>query len=109
MNERPTTLIVCVNRRFQGDKGSCADKGSQALAENLERGIAERNIDITLECIRCLGQCGRGPAMRLAPGGKFFFKVTGNDVPGLLDELERLCGRRLDEKKVDPPQFWPGS
>ena len=109
MNEHPTTLIVCVNRRFQSDKGSCAEKGSEALVENLEQGIAERNIDITLERIRCLGQCGRGPSMRLAPGGKFFFKVTGDDVPGLLDELERLCGHRLDEENTAPPQFWPGS
>jgi len=39
MTDKPTTLIVCVNRRFQSDKGSCADKGSEALADVLEHGI----------------------------------------------------------------------
>ena len=47
MTDKPTTLIVCVNRRFQSDKGSCAEKGSEALADILEQSIRERNIDIT--------------------------------------------------------------
>ena len=106
---RPHTLIVCINRRFRSDKGSCADKGSEALADALERGIADRKIDISLERIRCLGECGRGPSMRLAPGGKFYFRVQPQDVMSLLDELESVCGHRPDEKKNDGPVAWPGS
>ena len=109
MNERPTTLRVCIHRRCQSDKGSCAEKGSEALAEILERGIAERHIDITVERIRCLGQCSHGPSMRLAPGGKFFFKMTEEDLAGLLDELEQLCGYRKEKKYPAKQQFWPGS
>ena len=71
MTDKPTTLIVCVNRRFQSDKGSCAEKGSGALADILEQSIRERNIDITLERIKCLGVCGNGPSMGLATGGNF--------------------------------------
>ncbi len=108
-NARPTTLIVCVNRRFQSDKGSCAEKGSEVIAAHLERGIAERNINITLERIRCLGECSRGPAMRVAPGGKFFLNVKMKDIPGLLNELEQLCGFRKDKKKMDSSHYWPGS
>ena len=108
-NTRPTTLIVCVNRRFQSDKGSCAEKGSENIAAYLEQGIAERQINITLERIRCLGECSHGPAMRLAPGGKFFLHVQTDDVPGLLDELEQLCGHRQDKKNANPPPYGPGT
>lgn len=109
MTDSPTTLIVCVNRRFQSDKGSCAEKGSEALADALEKAIADRKINITLERIRCLGECGNGPSMRLAPGGKFFLKVKPDDIVGILGELETLCGLRQDEKTDAAPRFYPGS
>ncbi|MEQ8194871.1 MAG: (2Fe-2S) ferredoxin domain-containing protein [Rhodospirillales bacterium] len=109
MSDPPTTLIVCVNRRFQSDKGSCAEKGSEALADTLAAGIETRRLNIALERIRCLGQCLHGPSMRLAPGGKFYLGVTPEDIPAILDEIESLCGRRAAEKKPASARFWPGS
>ena len=41
MTDKPTILIVCVNCRFQSDKGSYAEKGSEALADILEQSIRE--------------------------------------------------------------------
>jgi NADH:ubiquinone oxidoreductase subunit E len=109
MTERPTTVIVCINRRFQSDKGSCAEKGSEALADALAAGIAARNLDIDLERIRCLGQCLEGPAVRLAPGGRFYLGVGADDIADILDDIERVCGRRADRDTAAGPRFWPGS
>lgn len=108
MTERLKTLIVCINMRFQSDKGSCAEKGSEDLADALERAIADRNININLERIRCLGECANGPSMRLAPGGKFYLHVKPADIPNILDEIEALCGTRPDTGDGDKAIHWPG-
>ncbi len=90
--KKPTTLIVCVNRRFDPGRPSCAARGSFDIARALEKGIAERNIDIQVEQICCLGHCAKGPAMRLAPGGAFYHGTSLTDVPDILDDLAAKCG-----------------
>lgn len=91
---KPKTLIVCVNRRFEFGKPSCAVRGSEEIATALEKGITERNIDIDIERICCLGHCEQGPTLRLAPGGAFFHEVSLGDVPDILSDLADKCGRR---------------
>ena len=95
--KRPTSLVICVNHRFASDKPSCAGQGSVAIAGALEREIARRRIRIRVERIECLGMCLEGPSMRVAPGGRFFLGVKAGDIPGILDELEGLCGTREDD------------
>lgn len=94
---RPDTLVVCINRRFRTDAPSCAARGSEAIADALERGIRERGIALRVVRIRCFGACSRGPTMRLAPGGAFLFEVRAEDVPALLDRFEREAGRSVGE------------
>ncbi|MBT5013063.1 MAG: (2Fe-2S) ferredoxin domain-containing protein [Rhodospirillaceae bacterium] len=97
--EKPNTLLVCVNRRLDQGMASCANRGSEEIAQALERGISERHIDITLEPICCLGHCSEGPNLRLAPCGSFFHDTTLDEVPNILDILETRCGLR---SKTDP-------
>lgn len=101
MPKRIASIVVCVNLRPVGFKPSCAAQGSVGLADALEKGIAERRIDVALERICCLGHCDQGPTMRFAPGGDFLLGVTEADLPGILERLEKLCGRR-DEALPDP-------
>ncbi|MGB0670457.1 MAG: (2Fe-2S) ferredoxin domain-containing protein [Rhodospirillales bacterium] len=89
---RPKRLLVCVNMRFQSDRGSCAMRGGRQLLEALRASVAERRINVRVEEIVCLGQCGNGPAMRLAPGGDFFLKVKDGDLEDILAKLEVHCG-----------------
>ena len=102
MTVRPTALLICVNHRFGTDKPSCAARGSLAVAEAVETGVAQRRIDLAVERIICLGQCTKGPSMRLAPGGEFLLGVDLVQVPGILDRLERLCGHKSEEAKLPP-------
>ena len=93
LDERPTKILVCVNRRFQSGEPSCAARGSIEIADAIERGVLERNIDITFERFICFGQCTKGPTVKLAPGD-FILGTTPDMVDGILDRLEAACGTR---------------
>lgn len=107
MDGRPKTLLVCVNRRFGAEQASCAGRGSEALADAVERGVADRRIDVTVERICCFGRCQSGPNMRLAPGGAFFSGLAPERIADVLDTLEATCGRR--EEAADVPAHLLGS
>lgn len=105
MADAPHRLLVCINRRFQVDRPSCAVRGSVALADAVEKGIAERRLNVEMERVVCLGRCPYGPAMRLAPGGEFFLGIAEGDIGGVLDALENACGARSDAE--DAPDSVP--
>lgn len=90
MAERPTSLVVCINNRFAASRPSCAMGGSEAIADALQQGIWQRGLPLAVERLHCLGECARGPNLRIAPGGKFYHHVKLADVPAILDELEEL-------------------
>lgn len=107
MGKRPTKLLICVNRRFKADEPSCAARGSLPVAEAIERGVADRSIDIQVERIVCLGQCTKGPTVKLVPG-RFILGTTEDMVGDILDELETACGTR-DKDDDGPPVHLLGS
>jgi len=84
------------------DEPSCAARGSEDMAALLETQILERRIDIKVERSVCMGHCRTGPTIRLAPGGRFFHGPAKDELPALLDELERLCGTLPPEADVPP-------
>lgn len=93
-DQRPTTLVICVNRRYATDRPSCATRGSEALADRLEKEVTGRNLDIEVERVCCFGLCRQGPNMRLYPGGPHYYEVGEDDLPAILQDIERSCGRR---------------
>jgi len=92
MTDAPHSFAICVNRRFGTDKPSCAARGSELIADILEAGVRERGIPVAIERLVCFGLCMDGPNGRLIPGGAFHKGLTKEDIPELLDELERVCG-----------------
>ena len=108
MEEPPTKVLICVNRRFKSGEPSCAARGSLAIAEAIERGVRERNIDIAVERFICFGQCTKGPTVKLVPGD-FILGTTPDMVPAILDELEAACGIREGADGDDGPAHHPGS
>ncbi len=105
----PRVVLVCINRRFRGDQPSCAARGSEAVADAIEAGIADRKINVQLERSICMGQCTKGPTVRFAPGGRFNLGTHLEDVPAMLDELEALCGLADDEDPNAIPLHLLGS
>ncbi len=102
-DREPTAMVVCINRRFGNDRPSCAGRSSEALADALERQIGERQLAVSIERIRCFGDCARGPVMRLYPGGPFYRKVSMEDLPTIVADLERLCRKHDDSVSPPPP------
>ena len=41
--------MICINRRFRMDEPSCAGRGSEKLADELEAEILRRGIDLKVE------------------------------------------------------------
>lgn len=110
VTENPHTFAICVNRRFGTDKPSCAARGSEMIADALEAGIREQGIAVTIERLVCFGLCMDGPNGRLIPGGDFHKGIKKENVPALLDELARVCGKDGGEP-MDPSNIVaaPGS
>jgi (2Fe-2S) ferredoxin len=92
--QQPTTLAICVNRRFNTDRPSCAGRGSKELADLLEKEIAARKLNVVVERVCCFGFCTQGPNVRLYPGGAHYYEVADDDVPAILADVERECGQR---------------
>lgn len=94
-------LRVCVNPVGTNKPCCGGDRGAERLARTLEAGIADRRIDARLERVHCLNRCLDGPAMRIAPGGRFFLGVREEALPEILDALEAAAGNREDGDGFD--------
>ena len=101
-------LLVCVNNIARPEKGCCGQRGSVALAAAITAEVAARGVDAVVEEIVCLNNCHRGPSMRIAPGGRFFFRVDAEQVPAIVDALEDLAGVRETTSAKDDPMLFPG-
>jgi NADH:ubiquinone oxidoreductase subunit E len=83
-------VIVCVNYRANPNQPSCAARGSEEIAQCIETEVVKRNLAVCVERFNCLGQCERGPNVRLAPDGKFFNRLGKQDLPALMLEIEQF-------------------
>jgi NADH:ubiquinone oxidoreductase subunit E len=90
-----TTVYVCTNNRG-GYYASCGARGGVALLEALRGEAALRGCDVHLHPITCLGECARGPNMRIE-GGRFWHQCHSFDAARLLDLI-------LAETKAPPPE-----
>jgi (2Fe-2S) ferredoxin len=88
---RERYLFVCTNRRADGHpKGSCAEKGSEAIVASLKEALAKRGLhkEAARVCSSsCLDLCESGIAMVQEPAHVAYGAVTPNDVDALADAL----------------------
>lgn len=82
------SVYICVNRRFGSDTPSCAMRGSEKVMTLLKEELIKRGLTTPLEKIKCLGQCDKGPAMRIAPGGEFFLHASKDKISEIADWIE---------------------
>jgi (2Fe-2S) ferredoxin len=85
-------LLVCINTRPPGNpKGSCGEKGSEALFEELKamvkaRGRAGR---VMVNRANCLKHCSQGITVAVHPDNVWYAKVTR-------DDLEEICASHVE-------------
>jgi (2Fe-2S) ferredoxin len=92
---REQYFFVCTNRRADGHpKGSCAEKGSEALVARLKEALALRSInkEIVRACSSsCLDLCESGIAVLHEPRHVAYGAVTLADVDDLVDAAAAGC------------------
>jgi len=90
-------VLVCTNSRPPGNpKGSCAEKGSEALFDRLKAAVKERGLGsrVIVNKTGCLKHCSQGITVAVYPENVWYAHVTNEDVPKIVEEhLEK--GRPL--------------
>jgi len=81
-------VIVCINYRANPNNPSCGARGGTEIADIIETAITQKKLDIHLQRFECLGFCHKGPNLRFAPDGRFFYGVAADDMSEVLSELE---------------------
>lgn len=107
MPQRKRYLFVCVNRRPDGaPKGSCAQRGAEAVHAALKAEINKRGLartEVRPCTASCLDVCWAGPAIAVEPDGYFYGRVTPEDVPAIVDAL--AAGQRVERLVLPPEDF----
>ncbi|HEY5090855.1 MAG TPA: (2Fe-2S) ferredoxin domain-containing protein [Polyangia bacterium] len=81
-------VFICVNRREPGNpKGSCAEKGSEAVRDEFKRLLHERGIKgrIRANAAGCLDQCSRGVSVVVYPEQVWYGRVAVGDVSEIVE------------------------
>ena len=96
-------VFVCINTRPPGNpKGSCGEKGSEPLFEELKamvkaRGLGER---IIVNRTNCLKHCSQGVTIAVHPDNVWYAKVGPKD-------LEEICASHLESGRPVERLFMP--
>lgn len=88
-------MWVCGNRRPDGNpKGSCAQKGSEALRDQLKAACHAAGITGTVRVMSssCIDVCEHGIALAVMPDGDIVGNLTAEDIPSLVEGLKTRGG-----------------
>ncbi|MBF0186971.1 MAG: (2Fe-2S) ferredoxin domain-containing protein [Magnetococcales bacterium] len=83
------TLIVCIKKRAP-HQPACGNRDSETLASDLEMDLKARGSSITVKQIECLGECAKGPNIRIAPGGPIFHHVKREHLEKIVDDAVKF-------------------
>jgi (2Fe-2S) ferredoxin len=81
-------VLVCLNARPPGNpKGSCGEKGAEALFQELKamvkaRGLAHR---VMVNSASCLKHCSQGITVAVQPDNVWYRGVTPGDLVEILE------------------------
>jgi (2Fe-2S) ferredoxin len=85
-------VLICTNTRPPGNpKGSCGEKGSEALADALKALVRERGLQdrVMVNRTSCLKHCSRGITLAVQPDNVWYAGVTP-------DDLAEICSAHLE-------------
>jgi (2Fe-2S) ferredoxin len=96
-------VLVCTNTRPPGNpKGSCGQKGAEALADELKEMVKARGLGdrVMVHKTSCLKHCSRGITVAVQPDNVWYADVRGGD-------LEEICRRHLEGGEPIERLFMP--
>lgn len=80
-------VFVCLNLRPPGNpKGSCAEKGSEAVFDRLKAMVKEGGLGdrVIVNRTNCLKHCSQGVTVAVHPDNVWYARVTLADLPEIL-------------------------
>lgn len=83
-------LVICVNERLGIGQKSCAGSGSKGLASKIQKIFDDKSMSVEIVEQVCLGRCEEGIAMRIAPGGPFFTRVSEQDLVDIAEAVDKF-------------------
>ncbi len=100
-------VFVCTQARPPGHpRGSCAERGCQAVGEALWGEMEKQNLfgRIAVTTSGCLGPCNLGPNLLVYPDGVMYTGVTKEDIPEIIEQ--HLLGDKPVERLLAPADVW---
>jgi (2Fe-2S) ferredoxin len=100
-------IFVCTNKREEGHpKGSCAQKGSELILNELKKGLRERGLKSIVRgnSAGCLDACSFGPSIVIYPEGVWYGGVTKSDVEEIV-ERHIIQGEIVDRLLIRQDHF----
>jgi predicted metal-binding protein len=97
MSIRDRYVWVCGNRRPDGNpRGSCAQKGSESLRDQLKIACANAGLQKSVRVMSssCIDECDRGIVLAVMPDDAVIGDLTEADVPSLVEGLKTAGGVR---------------
>lgn len=110
MPKRECYVWVCTKRRPDGTlKGSCAERGAEALLKELKVAAGKAGVDARVTSSGCFDLCWVGPTIAVMPEMTFLGDVTSAEIPAIVEALlqhESVAAHpALRERVVRPEQF----
>ncbi|HWL92918.1 MAG TPA: (2Fe-2S) ferredoxin domain-containing protein [Phycisphaerae bacterium] len=97
-------VFVCTNSRPEGHpRGSCAEKGSEAIRERLKTLVAEHGLKgrVRINGAGCLDQCEHGISIVVYPDSTWYGFMTVADVDEFFESHLR-DGKPLARRSLAP-------
>jgi (2Fe-2S) ferredoxin len=99
-------VLVCLNTRPPGNpKGSCGEKGAEAVFDVLKSMVKDRGVDdrIIVNRTNCLKHCSRGVTLAVYPDGVWYGGVRVEDLE---EVYSHITGGPVVERLVMPDIPW---
>ncbi len=85
-------LFICTQTRADGESCGANLAGAQALRDQIKKLCkAKWPTQVRVNSAGCLGQCEKGIAAVLYPSGKWYFHLTEQVIPKILEDIENLA------------------
>lgn len=98
-------VFICTNRRPDDNpRGSCAQRGADALREHMKEAQKRLKLkDVRINSAGCLDRCGLGPVMVIYPEAVWYGFSSTADIDEIL-ETHIVRGGRVERLMVDGPR-----
>jgi (2Fe-2S) ferredoxin len=96
-------VFACTNRRPDGHaRGSCAERGSEALRDYMKARAKELGLKgVRINSAGCLDRCELGPVMVIYPEGVWYAYRSSADVDEIL-RVHLVEGGRVERLMLQP-------